>query len=132
MTTYNFKYYSDDDFAWTGILEFYNSAPFENKKGTLFKIEIILDKNSPLDREDISILSSLAKSWTWGEDRKIKAFKLFNHKIEENSIVLHYMTIRKSKKHDEIKFFLFDIGSFLNYYNKEIVSIRVEKKAAEN
>jgi hypothetical protein len=125
MTQDNFEYYSDEDFAWTGIHKFYNSATFENKKGTNFKIEIAIDKNTPLDSDDIFVLRGLAKNWTWGEDRKIKAFNLLNYRIEENIIDLDYMTIRKSKKYDEIKYLLFDIGSFLDLYNKEIVSIRV-------
>jgi hypothetical protein len=132
MTKDDFEYYSDDDFAWIGILNFYKSGPFENKKGTIFRIEIELDENTPLDSDDKLVLSSLVKSWTWGEDRKIKAFKLLNHNIEENLIDLNYITIRKSKEFDEIKYFLFDIGSFLSYYDKGIVSITVEKVADEN
>jgi hypothetical protein len=132
MTTDNFDYYSDDDFVWTGINKFYKSAPIVNTKGTIFRIEIDLDKNTLIDSDDKQIISSLATDWTWGEDRKLKAFKLLDHKIEENIINLEYITIRKSKKHDEIKFFLYDIGSFLNYYQKEIVAIRVERITDDN
>lgn len=125
MTKDNFDYYTDKDFEWTGILKYYQSPNFVHKKGTIFTIEI--KTHEPLDDIDSNMVSSLASFWTWGEDRRIKAFKLKTHQVADTLIFLEFLTIRKSERYDEIKLFLFDLGSFLELCEYRIEAIKVNE-----
>ncbi len=125
MTKDNFDYYTDKEFEWTGILEYYHSPNFIHKKGTIFNMEVKIDK--PLDEIDCNMIFSLASSWTWGEDRRIKAFKLKEYQIAGTRIFLEFHTIRKSQRYDEIKYFLFSLGSFLDLCEYRIEAIKVNE-----
>lgn len=124
MTKDNFEYWSDSFFEYTRVLNFYSNPPFENKKGKKFIINIKL--NALLNEDLISCLTDFAKHWTWGEDRFIKAFKLLKEEFEDNRILYIFETVRKSRTHDEIKYFLFDIGGLVHFYNLEIIRIGVK------
>jgi len=118
-----FEYFDDKAFSWTGILTFYKE-PFKNKKGKHFEINILIDRK--LESLDIRLLNALGKDWSWGEDRRIKAFKLISFSNEENLIHFTFETIRKSNNHDEIKYFLFDLGSYLNLSNYQIQTLNIK------
>ena len=125
MTKDDFDYFTDAQMEWTGILNYYKQPSFENKKGTHFCIEIDLDKE--IDSDDKSILTSLGRSWTWGEDRRLKAFKLLDIEIDNRKILYILVTMRKSKKYDEIKYFLYDVGSFLDLCKYKLKNINVNE-----
>lgn len=125
MTTDNFDYYTDDQFEWTGILNYYQAPNFIHKKGTVFSVEVIVNKE--IDESDSNLISGFSKGWTWGEDRRIKAFKMEDPIIVGDRIFLKFLTIRKSKRYDEIKYFLFDLGAFLDLSDYKIIEINVNE-----
>ncbi|SFS76721.1 hypothetical protein [Paenibacillus sp. BC26] len=125
MTQDNFDYFTDKEMEWTGILEHYQFPNFKHEKGTIFSIEITTDVN--IEGIELIAITSLASGWTWGEDRRIKAFKLLEESVTENRLYFKFRTIRKSKRYDEIKLFLFDLGSVLDLWECKIKSISVEE-----
>jgi len=125
MTSDSFEYYKDDDFQWTGILEFYKEASFTNLKGVTFTITLSLIDD--LESLDITLLKSFGQSWTWGEDRRIKAFKLLDFKYENKDVIFKLETIRKSKGYDEIKYLLIDLGAYINHIGNKITNIQINQ-----
>lgn len=125
MTQDRFEYYSDEDFEWTGILEHYQSPDFIHKKGTKFSIELTVDEQ--IDEIESFMIISLASHWTWEEDRRIRAFKLEEHRVNGGQIYLLFNTLRKSQRYDEIKYFLFDLGGFLVQCEYKINEIIVKE-----
>lgn len=125
MTNDRFNYWKDKDFEYTGVLKFYTPSLFENKKGKEFILRI--ETNEPMTEDVIELLSGFAKHWTWGEDSFIKAFKLLDETFNDMLISYRLQTIRKSRSHDEIKYFLFDISSLLFYMDYKISGITIKE-----
>lgn len=124
MDEYEFDYYTDEDFAWVGIEQFYKSPTFNHKKGTHFKLEIVFDKE--FENHDKEILPPFLKNWAFGEDRYIKPFTLIDFSMNNCSFVATFKTIRKSKKFDEIKFLLIDVVAVYKSYEYNVQSLKVE------
>lgn len=126
MTNDRFDYWTDKDFEYTGVLNFYTPSLFENKKGKEFILRI--ETNKPMTEDVIDLIAGFAKNWTWGEDRYIKAFKLLDETFNDMLISYILQTIRKSRSHDEIKYFLFDVGGLLYYKDNKISGITIIEK----
>ncbi|NQX63267.1 hypothetical protein [Paenibacillus qinlingensis] len=110
-------------FAWVGIDRYYTTPTFEHTKGTIFEIELVVNK--PFEEVDIQMLPSFMEYWTYGEDKYIKPFKLIEVEMKDNSIKVRFETVRKSKKFDEIKILLIDVVSILDISGYEIYSLKV-------
>jgi hypothetical protein len=123
MTNDDFEYFRDEDFQWTGILDLYKGLSFINAKGVNFRI--IMQIGGELEELDLYILKSFGQSWTWGEDRRIKAFKLLDFQYINNRLVFDFKTIRKSRNYDEIKYFLFDLGAYIKHEGYEIKVVQI-------
>ncbi|MCU6793082.1 hypothetical protein OB236_13230 [Paenibacillus sp. WQ 127069] len=115
--------YDVERFAWVGIGKYYTEPSFEHKKGSVFSLEISVSK--PFELVDKELIPSLLRHWTYGEDRGIKPFKLIEYQMTESIINAKFETIRKSKKHDEIKLFLIDIVSVLKATEYDIDALQV-------
>ncbi|GGH55348.1 hypothetical protein GCM10008014_24880 [Paenibacillus silvae] len=125
MTNDDFDYYNDQDFEWTGVLKLYSGSEFSNQKGTIFRIELLLAED--LEESELSILKSLGQSWTWGEDRRIKAFELLDFQCINKKLVFDFRTIRKSQRYDEIKYFLFDLDAGIESGGNKIEEIQLRE-----
>ncbi|MCM3175439.1 hypothetical protein [Paenibacillus sp. MER 99-2] len=125
MTSDDFEYYTDKDFEWTGVLNLYLGSEFPNKKGTTFRIDVLIAEN--IEEPELSILKSFGQSWTWGEDRRIKAFELLEFQYIDKRLIFDFRTMRKSRKYDEIKYFLFDLGAGIEIEGNKIKEIQVRE-----
>ncbi|MEY8744355.1 hypothetical protein AB9M62_34085 [Bacillales bacterium AN1005] len=125
MTTDDFDYYTDQSFEWTGILNLYTGSGFLNEKGTTFRIDILLAED--IEESELPILKSFGELWTWGEDRRIKAFKLLDFQYIDKRLIFDFRTIRKSQRYDEIKYFLFDLGAGIEIGGNKIEEIQVRE-----
>jgi hypothetical protein len=48
--------------------------------------------------------------------------------VRDNILTFTFETIRKSKRYDEIKYFLYDVGGILSIEENEITNIVVQEK----
>ena len=125
MTIDDFDYYTDKDFEWTGVINLYTHAGFRNKKGTVFRIDLLVADE--IEESELTILKSFGQSWTWGEDRRIKAFELLDFQYINKRLIFDFRTIRKSQRYDEIKYFLFDLGAGIEIGGNKIEEIQVRE-----
>ncbi|KQY84187.1 hypothetical protein ASD24_10425 [Paenibacillus sp. Root52] len=125
MTIDDFDYYEDQSFEWNGILNLYTSSEFLNEKGTRFRIHVLMAED--IEESELVLLRAFGQSWTWGEDRRIQAFELLDFQYKDQRIIFDFRTIRKSQRYDEVKYFLFDLGSVMEMSNNKIEEIKVEK-----
>jgi len=125
MTRDDFDYYTDQDFEWTGVLNLYTGSGFSNKRGTVFRIDVLIAED--IEESELPLLKSFGQLWTWGENRRIKAFELLDFQYIDKRLVFDFRTIRKSRRYDEIKYFLFDLGSGIEIGGNKIKEIQVRE-----
>jgi hypothetical protein len=81
--------------------------------------------DKPFETIDVALIPSFIGGWTYGEDRYLKPFKLLDYQMTDTSIKLKLESIRKSKKHDEIKLLLIDVISVLKLSNYKVGNVNV-------
>ncbi|MGG4442339.1 hypothetical protein, partial [Brevibacillus fortis] len=82
------KFVPNDDLNWMGVEKYYPGATFDLKKGTTFSL--LLTFKNPLEKEDKLLLPSFLSTWTYGEDRFIKPYKLLKCDLGLQTVHVEY------------------------------------------